>query len=135
MIDIERLYLDPPWFLSTPTLIAPSTAKVVYSQQFGEFWRGQGESGALNCRMVIIGYSLPSHDDYARQVIYRFVSNYQDIPVGRWDFRRHKEPLIFVDLCKSAEQRANLQKRYRFIDWAKAKTFFDGFNEDVISAL
>jgi hypothetical protein len=31
VLDIERLYADPPWFLATPTLIAPSTAKLVYS--------------------------------------------------------------------------------------------------------
>jgi hypothetical protein len=136
LLDIERFYADPPWFRATPTLIAPSTAKLVYSPRFAEFWHGQGGSGAHNFRMVIIGYSLPAHDEYARQFIYRSVTNYQDIPGERIDPRRgEKEPLMFVDLCKKAAQRTALRKRYRFIDWKRARTFLSGFNEDVIAAL
>jgi hypothetical protein len=136
LLDIERFYPNPPWFLATPTLIAPSTAKVVYSSQFSEFWSGQGAAGAHNFRMVIIGYSLPPHDEYAHQFIYRAATNYQNIPGERIDRRRgEKEPLIFVDLCKNATQQTELQKRYRFIDWSRARAFFGGFNEDVVAAL
>ena len=85
LMELKRFYTNPPFFLSTPTLIAPSTAKVVYAQKFGEFWRGMGRDGGHGFRMVIIGYSLPSHDDYAQQVIYRLVTNYQDIPAERVD--------------------------------------------------
>lgn len=103
VINVERVYSDPPFFLATPTLISPSTTKIVYSRQFDEFWRGMGSRGATSFRMVIIGYSLPTSDDYARQVIYRLVRNYQNIPGERVDSRRGpKEPLIFVDLCRNA---------------------------------
>jgi len=135
LCDLERFYANPPFFLATPTLIAPSTAKIVYSQQFGEFWRGMGRDGGHGFRMVIIGYSLPLHDDYARQVIYRLVTNYQDIPAERVDSRRQKEPLIMVDLCKDSAHKQDLQKRYGFIDWSRTRTFFDGFNEDFIAVL
>jgi hypothetical protein len=40
VLDIERVYDDPPWFLAVPALVAPSVAKVVYSSQFSDFWRG-----------------------------------------------------------------------------------------------
>jgi hypothetical protein len=76
LIDLEKVYSDPPFFLAAPTLIAPSTAKIVYSRQFGDFWHEQGRQGGTSFRMVIIGYSLPSSDDYARQVVYRLVRNY-----------------------------------------------------------
>ena len=83
VLDIERLYSDPPFFLSTPTLIAPSTTKVVYAHQLEDYWRGMGRDGGHSFRMVIIGYSLPDHDEYARQVLYRLITNYQDIPARR----------------------------------------------------
>jgi hypothetical protein len=103
---------------------------------FDEFWRGMGSRGATSFRMVIIGYSLPPSDDYARQVIYRLVRNYQNVPVERIDSRRGpKEPLIFVDLCRNAVQKRRVKQRYRFIDWTKSRACFDGFNEEVIAAL
>jgi hypothetical protein len=136
VIDLERVYADPPFFLATPTLIAPSTEKIVYSGRFDEFWRGMGSRGGTSFRMVIIGYSLPPSDDYARQVIYRLVQNYQNIPGERVDSRRGpKEPLIFVDLCRNAAQKRRVKNRYRFIDWTKSRACFDGFNEEVIAAL
>jgi SIR2-like domain len=135
VLDIERLYADPPFLLATPTLIAPSTAKVVYAQQLGEYWHGKAYDGAHRFRMVIIGYSLPLHDDYARQVIYRLVTNYQDIPAEWVDSRRQKEPMIMVDFRKTPGQQAQLRERYRFIAWSKTREFFDGLNQDVIAAL
>jgi SIR2-like domain len=137
VVDIEHFYANPPLFLATPTLIAPSKAKVVYAQQLGEYWRGAAYDGGHSFRMVIIGYSLPDHDDYARQVIYRLVTNYQDIPTERvrWNSQQQKEPMIMVDFCKTPAQQAQLRERYRFIDWSKTREFFDGFNQDVIAVL
>jgi hypothetical protein len=136
VLDIEGLYANPPFFQATPTLIAPSTAKVVYAQQrFGEYWVGKAYDGGHGFRMVIIGYSLPLHDEYARQVMYRLVMNYQNIPAERVDPRRQKEPLIMVDLCKTDAQEDALRARYRFIDWKRARTFLNGLNDDVIAAL
>jgi len=135
LLDVKRFYADPPFFLATPTLITPSTAKIVYSQKFEEFWRGMGRDGGHGFRMVIIGYSLPLHDEYAHQVIYRLVTNYQDIPVERVDSRRQKEPLVMVDLCRNKTQENDLKQRYRFVDWSRAETFLSGFNCEVIARL
>src|SRR5262249_55757527 len=119
--DIEWLYADPPFLLSTPKLISPSTVKVVYSQQFGDYWYGQGQNGAYNSRLVVIGYSLPAQDDYARQVLYRLITNYQGVPVERvrGDPRQTREPVMIVNLCNSATDREKLLKAYRFVDWAQ----------------
>ena len=139
VLDIERLYSSPSFLLATSVLSNPSTMKVIYSQRFAEFWNNLGEAGAHNFRMAIIGYSLPPHDDYARQFLYRAVTNYQEIPGERVDptggKRGEKEPLIFVDLCKDAAHKNEMQKRYRFVDWRRTHSFFGGFNEDVIAAL
>jgi hypothetical protein len=139
VLDIERLYSSPPFLSATPVLSNPSTAKVIYSQRFTEFWNNQGEAGAHNFRMAIIGYSLPPHDDYARQFLYLSVRNYQEIPGkdvdGTGGKRGEKESLIFVDLCKDAAHKNEIQNRYRFVNWIRSRSFFDGFNEDVIAAL
>jgi hypothetical protein len=56
---------------SASGMINPSTAKAVYSAKFGDFWSGLAYAGQASSRMTIIGYSLPQHDDYARQVVHR----------------------------------------------------------------
>jgi hypothetical protein len=61
--DLKTFYSDPPWFLSTPLLLTPSTAKIVYARQLRDLWWGLGFTGIHNFRMVIIGYSLPQHDE------------------------------------------------------------------------
>lgn len=135
VLDIENLYARPPWFLATPIMIAPSTQKIVYASTLGDFWSGKGHDGGHGFRVVVIGYSLPPQDEYARQVMYRLLTNYQDIPAERIDPRRRKEPLVIVDLCRSPAAEAAFRDRYRFVDWGRARAFFDGFNEQVVATL
>lgn len=80
--DIEGLYKSDPLFLETPSLLNPSSMKILFSQKFREFWWGFGYVGRMNFRMAIIGFSLPPQDEYARQAIYRLVRNYQNVS---WD--------------------------------------------------
>jgi SIR2-like domain len=75
--EIERLYKSSPLFLATPSLLNPSAMKILYSQMVRDFWWGLGYAGEMNFRMAVIGFSLPPQDEYARQVIYRLVKNYQ----------------------------------------------------------
>jgi hypothetical protein len=49
--------------------------------------------------------------------------------------RSYFVPLRLVDLCDTSTKIDALRSRYRFIDWTKVCTFFDGFNDDVIAAL
>lgn len=134
LLDIEYFYRDPPFLRSPPILITPSKAKIVYARQFEEFWYGQKYAGGHSSRRAIIGYSLPKHDDYARQLIYRLVTNYQ-YAADRMEIYGPKEPLMVVDLRRDTEKKKELQNSYRFIDWDQAKSFFDGFNEDVVEEL
>jgi len=75
--DIERLYKQRILFHATPSLLNPSPIKLIYSKMYRDFWSGLGRAGVLNFSMAIIGFSLPSQDEYARQIIYRLVKNYQ----------------------------------------------------------
>jgi hypothetical protein len=133
--NIERLYQRGILFHAQPSLLNPSTAKILYSQRLKEFWDGIGKAGVLNFGMAIIGFSLPRQDDYARQVIYRLVKNYQTTYWQEEVWLHKKTPLVLVDLRKSAEGKKEYQRRYAFVDWGRAETYFGGFNEKALELL
>lgn len=127
--EIEKLYRNPPFFRAAPVLLPPSSAKILYARQFSDFWYGLGKAGGLNFRMAIIGYSLPHHDDYARQVIYRLVKNYQQSYWSEDVLGLRKTPLVIVDLRQPGKEQEEFLRRYAFVDWSKAKADFGGFGE------
>jgi SIR2-like domain len=131
--NIERVYRTSPRFLATPWLLTPSTMKVIYTVR--DFWRDLGGAGTLNLGMAIIGFSLPPHDEYARQVLYRMVRNYQR---KYWDeeiIGHRKTPLVLVDYRPSDPPRDDFRQRYAFIDWNKAACYFDGFTPATLAAV
>jgi len=69
--NIDEIFAQQPAFSSAPWLLNPSSMKVVYAKTLKDFWWGLGRAGGMNLSMAIIGFSLPQHDDYARQAIYR----------------------------------------------------------------
>jgi hypothetical protein len=136
LVDVEAFYRNPALFLSTPRLINPSTAKVVYASRFSDFWRGLNFMGGANFRMVIIGYSLPEHDDYARQVIYEIVDNYQRVPLKMVSVGiLERDPLLIVDLRRDDAAIADIKSTYSFVDWSRAELHLDGFGPAVLDWL
>jgi len=135
--EIEQLYQSGPLFLATPSLLNPSAMKILYSALVRDFWWGLGYVGAMNFRMAVIGFSLPPQDEYARQVIYRLVKNYQTVSWGKnWDDAGHKKtPLTLVDFRRTSGQEQSFRQRYAFVDWSKAQTHFGGFDEKAIELL
>jgi hypothetical protein len=133
--DIERFYRNRILFHATPSLLNPSSAKFLYSKMYRDFWSGMGRAGTLNFRMGIIGFSLPEQDNYARQIIYRIVDNYQ---TAYWEdnpWRHKKAPLVLIDLRKSAEEVEEYQNRYRFVNWDRAVASYNGFNDEALELL
>lgn len=131
--NIEKVYSKPPLFLATPWLLTPSSMKVIYALR--DFWRGLGGAGTLDLGMAIIGFSLPAHDEYTRQVLYRMVRNYQR---AHWDediIGRRKTPLVLVDYRPLGASRDDFRRRYAFVDWDKATCCFDGFTKDTLAHL
>lgn len=133
--DIELLYRSRPLFLATPWLLNPSVAKILYSRTLKDFWWGLGEAGVLNFKMAILGFSMPPQDDYARQVLYRLITNYQRNYWEEGVLERKKSPLIVVDFRKTADQKREFLSRYAFVDWDRAEAYFDGLNEEVVGLL
>jgi hypothetical protein len=135
--NIQQLYRSGPLFLVTPSLLNPSSMKILYSEMVRDFWWGLGHVGAMNFRMAIIGFSLPPQDEYARQVIYRVVKNYQNVHWDKtWDDVRHKKaPLVLVDFPASTQKEQDFRRRYAFVDWSKSQTCFSGFDENALELL
>ena len=135
--DIQNLYRSNPLFVATPWLLNPSSMKILYSEMVRDFWSGLGYAGGMNFRMAVIGFSLPPQDEYARQVIYRLVTNYQQRGWDKtWDGVGHKKaPVALIDFHQSPIGQEEFRHRYAFVDWKKATTCFTGFDEDVIDVL
>jgi hypothetical protein len=135
VIDIEKLYADPPFFLSTPAIILPSTQKAVFARQFRDFWWGMGATGSMNFNMAIIGYSLPEHDQYAHQVIYQMTKNYQNYHWGKPLGGKIKPPLKPIDLKSSRTAEKQYRHAYSFVNWRRATTYYGGFDINALRML
>jgi hypothetical protein len=133
--DIERLYSTGVLFQVTPSLLNPSPMKLIYTKMYRDFWSGLGRTGAAKFDMAIIGFSLPSQDEYARQVIYRLVKNYQTIDWDSDDWPWKKTPLVLVDFREPDEAKQEYMKRYAFVDWSRAELYLDGFDVKAIKLL
>lgn len=134
--DVETLYSNPPFLSETPLLIPPSTAKILYSKHFNDFWHGMAQAGQTNFRMAIIGFSMATHDDYVRQAVYAMARNYQN--VEWWNqtmLEKRKEPFLVVDYQTVPEKIAEYKKRYAFLEQEKTEFHFNGFNQEILQKL
>jgi hypothetical protein len=109
--------------------------KMLYAVTLRDFWYGLGDAGTLNFGLAIVGFSLPQHDDYARQVLYRLVTNYQTTYWNEDVFGLKKRPLILIDRRQSEEEMEELRRRYAFVDWAKVRACMAGFDENALDLL
>jgi hypothetical protein len=129
VLDIEKLYQNPPLFLETPLIVPPSTSKILWFGRFKDFWWGMGSYGVLNRRLTVIGFSLAAPDDYARQIIYAITRNYQKYHWGTEELGLGKKtPMLIIDYQTDAKKQEEFRKRYAFVDWSRADIHFDGFN-------
>lgn len=133
--NLKALHKRDVIFSSTPRLVAPSAAKLLYFSRLGDLWNGWGNGGYYNYGMSIIGFSLPQHDDYARQILHTLVTTYQQHNQGVDDLGRQKSPLTIVDFFRDDQAKTAFQSNYRFVDWSKTKLFGGGFNAECLDAV
>jgi hypothetical protein len=136
VLDVESLYATDILFHATPWLLSPSATKFVFAEKLKSFWWGLGRAGAWNLGVVIIGYSLPQHDDYARQALFRLVRNFQE---NWWDEEfpggYRKKPLLLIDYKLEANEVDDYRRRYGFVDPEKAIYYLNGFNDEAVSLI
>ena len=126
--NLEALIKKNAMFMATPRILPPSAAKLLYSNQIGDFWNGMNRAGSLNFGVAIIGFSLPAQDEYARQIIYALVTNCQRVQWGEEVFGMTKTPLVLVNYFSNEDDELAFQERYRFVNWERATLHGEGFN-------
>jgi len=115
-----------------PHIISPSSYKLLYMQKLKEYWRGFNATGASSKNFVIIGFSLPEHDDYIRLPLFRAIHNFQS---DDWNPGFERNRLKIVDFKTTGEEKGSFFQNYSVVDKSKTVVFFDGFNKDVINKL
>lgn len=74
--NIEKLYRQPFQWDIRPSLLLPSVSKVLYSRKFSDFWWSFNSMGEGRSQIILIGYSLPSQDEYAFQAMFTTIKSF-----------------------------------------------------------
>lgn len=134
--ELGRFYSEVSEFMHAPWLLAPSKAKSIYAKGIQSLWYGLGSAGVLNYGLCVIGYSLPDHDDYVSQLLFRIARNYQDNYWGKefmWG-DRIKSRVFLIDKVTGAKE-VELKRRFGFFDSDKTTFCLNGFDQASVNAL
>lgn len=129
--DLDRYFNECNFVTEVPLIISPSFSKLAYINPLSEFWAGFSKSGVYEKRVVIVGFSLPEHDEYIRQPLYWFIHNFQkyESPTQK------KTNLKMVDFRQRESDVADYKTRYRFVDWSKTDCYLGGFNKEALDMI
>ena len=136
--DVNRFYAgEYPAGLCAPWLLSPSTAKFVYLDKLLPLWNGLGKAGGANLGLVVIGYSLPQHDDYVKQPLFAMTKNYQGVEWGKGGcgMKGQKPPVVLIDHRNDAESQQEYRRHYGFVDPEKARFHFSGFDNEALDLI
>ena len=92
-------------------------------------------AGSLNFGVAIVGFSLPTQDEYVRQIIYTLVTNYQRISWGEEVFEKTKTPLALVTYFENKDDELAFRKRYRFVNWERTILHGKGFDLTTLDSI
>ena len=117
-----------------PLILPPSESKLFYLQALRDLWGEIKKMGRFNLSICVVGYSLPTYDEYVRQAFYSMFLNYKDQPNLEFQGRK-KTPIRILDYNPTDTSGANIRSRYRFADWSRTELNLDGLNESTIDWL
>jgi len=130
--NLAALYNKTIMFKATPRMLPPSSMKIVYANQVGNFWSSIAGGGELRSGMAIIGFSLPPQDEYARQIVYPLVRSYQRLGLGATPLGMRRTPLALISKFTNEDE---IRKRYRFVDWKSATLHGGGFGRETLDLI
>jgi len=131
--DLGDYLYTTNWASASPLIISPSHSKLIHVNPLIEFWHGYSSTGGGNGTVTIIGFSLPTHDEYIRQPLYHLVDNFQnnnfykDILV--------KTNLKMIDYKTTSDEILKYKENYSFVDWDRTDCYFNGFNEESLDVI
>lgn len=130
--NLGRYFTDALFPIDAPLIVSPSYSKIVYLSPIAELWNGFDGFGVGNGTLAIVGYSLPTHDEYVRQAIYSTFRNFQHVDLGEY---LRKTPLRFVDRRSTESAQDEYRSTYRFADWTRSEAYFGGFDRGAVDML
>jgi hypothetical protein len=119
-------------FYDSPFIIAPSYQKLISLNILSDFWGGFFNVINIANRIVIIGFSLPAHDEYIRQTIYWYIKHFHEFGEP---FIGTKSKLKVVDFKKDQKGIDEFKENYRFVDEKMTDFYFGGFCEEVLDSI
>ena len=122
-------------WISCPYILSPSVSKMYYSTGLLGLWYGIKNAGGLNLSICVIGYSLPDHDEYARQALYSIFSNYTCIEPDLELNGIKKRPIRILDYSPNDDSCTEIRSRYRFAEWDRTELNLNGFSDITIEWL
>lgn len=131
--DVSNFLSTSNFSSASPLLISPSHSKMIYLNPLVEFWNGYNNAGIGNGSVVIIGFSLPEHDEYIRQPLYHLVNNFQNNDY--WEGYLEKTNLKMIDYKQNQSEIDAYKKNYSFVDWNRTDCYFDGFDEKSLEVI
>ena len=134
--NLEAYYANANvWHDAAPLILAPSAAKLLYGAPMREFWRGMSRQAWAWSGLGIVGYSLPSADPYALQVLWSIGSAYgSTFADPNWSLHP-KRRIKVVDYRTTPRDADELRKTYRFLEPSITDYLLDGFDESSVLEL
>jgi SIR2-like domain len=113
--NLEEFYRPCNQDKAIPLIINPSSIKISYIGQKIDFFSGIDRNyGQLFEKVIIVGYSLPKHDSYARQVIFNLTNS-------------EGSKLIYCSLAKDMYEKIKVKKNWRMLKQSTTKWHLGGF--------
>ena len=140
LLSIYRLSEGAPYWTArgrraSPFILSPSYQKLLYSSPLRSLWWGLGYAGTRCSRFCIIGYSMPRHDEYFRQVLYSVVKGFHQSCELAEAAGYPKKPIAIIDYRTSDVDVAHLRERYRFVISHDTQINSSGFSEEALDEL
>lgn len=126
--NYNAVYQDGLSFFEPPKILTPSAAKILYSNGLHDFWTGISKAGHYSFGLSIVGFSLPQHDEYMRQILYKVMKNYQNSYWAEGFNGMKKTPVTMVDYFANSQAEQLYRERYKFVDWNKTHVIGTGFD-------
>ena len=115
-----------------PLILPPSHAKLFYAETLRGLWWGIQRDGGYTLSLCVVGYSLPTHDEYVRQAFYSIFKNYTDFADDMKILDHTKTPLRILDRANKGDSGADIRARYRFANWCHVDLKLGGFSESTL---
>lgn len=131
--NLKKYFEQRNFVTESPLILSPSFNKIVYLNPLKEFWYSFYSAGSLNQKVVIIGFSLPEHDDYIKQPMFTLIDNFQNYDPKVSTFKKSK--LKVVDYRRNNDEIQKFKDRYSFVKWDNTKCYFDGFDRRAVEII